>query len=49
MLISLVTSTPEVQKYGIVISPTIQWLKQHQDSQYIGNEIDALWGLIVEE
>ncbi|MGB3405743.1 MAG: HEAT repeat domain-containing protein [Microcoleaceae cyanobacterium] len=27
----------------------IQWLEQHQDSEYIGNGIDVLWDLVVEE
>jgi hypothetical protein len=47
MLISLVTSTPEVQKSNIVIPTTIQWLEQHPDYKSIGYGIDALWDLIV--
>ncbi|MGB7428045.1 MAG: hypothetical protein WA933_09590 [Microcoleaceae cyanobacterium] len=27
----------------------LQWLEQHQDSEYVGSGIDVLWDLIAEE
>jgi hypothetical protein len=32
------------------ILPTIiQWMEQHQDSEYIGRYIDVLWSLVVDK
>ncbi|NEQ71127.1 MAG: signal transduction protein [Symploca sp. SIO2D2] len=32
------------------ITPTvIQWIKQYQDSEYVGREIDLLWDLVVQD
>jgi hypothetical protein len=38
----------DLGKTNDLIQPKIiQWIEQHQDSEYVGNGIDALW-LIVE-
>ncbi len=32
-----------------VVAAAVRWIEQHQDSEYIGNGIDALWDAVVEE
>ena len=31
------------------ISVVENWLKQHQDSKYLGNGIDVLWSLVIDD
>jgi HEAT repeat protein len=37
------------KKSGNVITDVAQWIEQHQDSEYVGNGIDALWHLVAGE
>ncbi|MEH1809230.1 HEAT repeat domain-containing protein, partial [Nostoc sp.] len=32
-----------------VTATVTEWISQHQDSEYVGNGIDALWNLVVTE
>jgi HEAT repeat protein len=32
-----------------VVAAVVRWIEQHQDSEYLGNVIDALWDAVVEE
>ncbi|MGJ5633129.1 HEAT repeat domain-containing protein, partial [Nostoc sp. CALU 1950] len=32
-----------------VIATVAEWISQHQDSEYVGSGIDALWNLVVTE
>jgi HEAT repeat protein len=34
---------------GEVAASVAQWISQHQDSEYVGNGIDALWDMVVGE
>jgi HEAT repeat protein len=36
------------KKSDAVLPAVIQWLEQHQDSEYIGSGIDALWDLLAD-
>ncbi|NEP27020.1 HEAT repeat domain-containing protein [Moorena sp. SIO3I6] len=35
------------KKSNHVLPTVIEWIEQHQDSQYVGSGIDALWDLVV--
>jgi len=37
------------KKSSEVISTVIHWIELHQDSEYVGNEIDVLWDLVVQD
>jgi len=37
------------KKSNHILPMIIQWIQQHQDSEYVGNGIDALWYLVVGE
>ncbi|MDY6804456.1 MAG: HEAT repeat domain-containing protein [Cyanobacteriota bacterium] len=37
------------KKSGDVLAAIARWIEQHQDSEYIGYGIDALWDAVVEE
>ncbi len=30
-----------------ILPTVIEWIEQHQDSNYVGSGIDALWDLVV--
>lgn len=38
-----------VKKSSDVLPALTQWISQHQDSDYVGNGIDALWDMVVSE
>jgi len=37
------------KKSNNILPTIIQWIQQHQDSEYVGRGIDALWYLVVGE
>jgi HEAT repeat protein len=37
------------KKSHIFATAVAQWIEQHQDSEYVGNGIDALWHLVAGE
>ncbi|NER20647.1 MAG: HEAT repeat domain-containing protein [Symploca sp. SIO1C2] len=37
------------QKSSEIIPTVIRWIKQYQDSEYVGREIDVLWDLVVQD
>ncbi|WP_202219465.1 hypothetical protein [Okeania sp. KiyG1] len=40
---------PNKHLNSIFFSTIVQWIQQHQDSEYLGSGIDALWYLVVGE
>jgi HEAT repeat protein len=32
-----------------LVTAVVQWIEQHQDSEYVGNGIDVLWDLVTGE
>ena len=47
---SAANTLKELGKKSHDILPTIiQWMEQHQDSEYIGRYIDVLWSLVVDK
>ncbi|NEP81605.1 MAG: hypothetical protein F6K39_27660 [Okeania sp. SIO3B3] len=40
---------PNKHLSSIFFSTIVQWIQQHQDSEYVGRGIDALWYLVVGE
>ena len=37
------------KKSNNILPTIVQWIQQHQDSEYVGRGIDALWYLVVGE
>ncbi|GGA01604.1 hypothetical protein CYANOKiyG1_13550 [Okeania sp. KiyG1] len=40
---------PNKHYFSMFFSTIVQWIQQHQDSEYLGSGIDALWYLVVGE
>ncbi|NEP89349.1 MAG: hypothetical protein F6K18_22325 [Okeania sp. SIO2C2] len=40
---------PNKHLSSIFLSTIVQWIQQHQDSEYVGRGIDVLWYLVVGE